>query len=46
VLISGSYEVRVPKEEADMVGDLGYSWRKLKKAAAEVSDALATVQVR
>lgn len=28
-----------------MVGDLGYSWRKLKRAAAEVADTLATVQV-
>lgn len=35
----------MPKEEADMVGDLGYSWRKLKRAAAEVADTLATVQV-
>lgn len=35
----------MPKEEADMVGDLGYSWRKLKRAAAEAADTLATVQV-
>ena len=40
------YEVRVPKEEADMVGDMGYSWRKLKKAAVDVADTLATVQAR
>ncbi|KAL4452763.1 hypothetical protein ABPG75_008425, partial [Micractinium tetrahymenae] len=39
------YEVRVPKEEADLVGDLHYSWRKLKKLAADVADNLATVQV-
>jgi len=36
----------VPKEEADLVGDLRYSWRKLKKLAADVSDNLAKVQVR
>ena len=39
------YEVRVPKEEADLVGDLRYSWRKAKKQAADVTDALATLQV-
>lgn len=37
--------MRVPKEEADLVGDLHYSWRKLRKLAAEVADNLATVQV-
>ena len=41
-----SYEVRVPKEEADLVGDLRYSWRKLKKLSADVGDNLATLQVR
>ncbi|PSC73956.1 flagellar outer dynein arm heavy chain gamma [Micractinium conductrix] len=39
------YEVRVPKEEADLVGDLRYSWRKLKKLSADVGDNLATLQV-
>jgi hypothetical protein len=39
------YEVRVPKEESDLVGDLRYSWRKLKKLAADVGDSLATLQV-
>ena len=41
----GRYEVRVPKEESDLVGDLRYSWRKLKKLAADVGDSLATLQV-
>jgi hypothetical protein len=35
----------VPKEEADLVGDLRYAWRSLKKVAAEVSEQLASVQV-
>jgi hypothetical protein len=39
------YEVRVPKEETDMVGDLRYSWRKLKKLALDVSDSLSLLQV-
>ncbi|CAD7698753.1 unnamed protein product [Ostreobium quekettii] len=39
------YEVRVPKEETDMVGDLRYSWKKLRKLATDVSDSLARLQV-
>eukprot|EP00887_Chlorella_sp_A99_P001633 scaffold8.g1633.t1 len=39
------YEVRVPKEEIDLVGDLRYSWRKLRKLAADTADGLARVQV-
>ena len=41
----GRYEVRVPKEETDLVGDLRYSWRKLKKLAAETADSLSRLQV-
>lgn len=44
-LLRCRYEVRVPKEETDMVGDLRYSWRKLKKLALEVSDTLSRLQV-
>ena len=39
------YEVRVPKEETDMVSDLRYSWRKLRKLSTDVSDTLARLQV-
>ena len=39
------YEVRVPKEETDMVGDLRYSWKKLRKLSTDVSDNLARLQV-
>lgn len=39
------YEVHVPKEETDMVGDLRYSWKKLRKLATDVSDCLARLQV-
>eukprot|EP00899_Mesostigma_viride_P009796 jgi/Mesvir1/18818/Mv04309-RA.2 len=39
------YEVRVPKEEIDQVGDLRYSWKKLRKLANDVSDNLARLQV-
>lgn len=38
------YEVRVPKEEAALVSDLRYGWRKLRKLAADVSDGLARLQ--
>lgn len=40
------YEVRVPKEETDMVGDLRYSWKKLRKLSTDVSDNLARLQVQ
>lgn len=40
----GRYEVRVPKEELDCVGDLRYCWRKLKRLAGEVGDRLAQLQ--
>ena len=39
------YEVRVPKEETDMVGDLRYSWKKLRKLSTDVTDNLARLQV-
>lgn len=39
------YEVRVPKEETDMVSDLRYSWKKLKKLSMDVSDTLSRLQV-
>ena len=39
------YEVRVPKEETDMVSDLRYSWKKLRKLATDVSDQLTRMQV-
>lgn len=39
------YEVAVPKEESDMVSDLHYSWRKLRKLATDVSNKLAKLQV-
>ena len=39
------YEVRVPKEETDMVSDLRYSWKKLRKLATDVSDTLTRMQV-
>lgn len=35
----------MPKEEADLVGDLHYCWRKARRAAGEVQDRLATLQV-
>eukprot|EP00884_Botryococcus_braunii_P007425 jgi/Botrbrau1/16684/Bobra.0317s0002.1 len=38
------YEVRVPKEETDLVSDLRYSWKKLRKLASEVTDALSQMQ--
>ena len=41
----GRYEVKVAKEETDMVGDLRYSWRKLRKLATDVSDNLSCLQV-
>ena len=37
--------MRVPKEEADLVGDLRYCWRKLRKQAGEVAESLAMLQV-
>lgn len=39
------YEVRVPKEETDLVSDLRYSWKKLKKLSMDVSDTLSRLQV-
>lgn len=39
------YEVPVPKEETDLVSDLKYSWKKLIKLSAEVSDRLSELQV-
>ena len=35
----------MPKEEADLVGDLRYSWRKLRRLAGEVSERLAQLQL-
>ena len=38
------YEVRVTKEEQDTVGELPYTWTKLKKLADSVGDGLVAVQ--
>jgi dynein heavy chain, axonemal len=38
------YEVAVPKEESDLVSDLHYSWKKLRKLATDVSNRLAKLQ--
>lgn len=37
-------KVRVPKEEAALVSDLRYGWRKLRKLAGDVADSLARLQ--
>jgi hypothetical protein len=39
-------QVRVPKEETSMVSDLRYGWKKLRKLSMEISDNLASLQVR
>ena len=39
------YQVAVPKEEGDLVSDLHYSWKKLRKLATDVSNKLAKLQV-
>jgi len=39
------YQVRVSKEETDMVGDLRYGWKKLRKLATDVADTLSRLQV-
>merc|ERR1719181_697704 len=38
------YEVRVSKEEQDTVGDLLFTWKKLKTLADSVGDGLHNVQ--
>lgn len=38
------YAVAVPKEESDLVSDLHYSWKKLRKLATDVSNKLAHLQ--
>merc|ERR1719446_901517 len=38
------YEVRVTKEEQDTVGELPYTWKKLKSLADTVGDGLVAVQ--
>ena len=38
------YEVRVTKEEQDTVGELPYSWKKLKTLADSVGDGLVAMQ--
>ena len=38
------YRVDIPKEEADMVTDLSYSWKKLKKCADDITDSLGAQQ--
>lgn len=38
------YQVAVPKEESDLVSDLHYSWKKLRKLATELSNKLAKLQ--
>ena len=39
------YEVRMPKEESDTLGDLRFSWRKLKTIADALTDKLRGTQV-
>ena len=38
------YQVAVPKEEGDLVSDLHYSWKKLRKLATDVANKLAKLQ--
>jgi dynein heavy chain, axonemal len=38
------YQVAVPKEESDLVSDLHYSWKKLRKLATELSNKLGKLQ--
>ena len=38
------YEVRVPKEEIDMVGELRYSWKKLRTEATKANERLSKLQ--
>ena len=39
------YEVRVPKEEVDMVAELRYSWRKMRTQSTQVTEKLSKLQV-
>ena len=38
------YNVDIPKEEIDQVGDLHYAWRKLKTAANNITESLGANQ--
>jgi dynein heavy chain len=38
------YRVEIPKEESDLVTDLTYSWKKLKKEADAITDSLRAKQ--
>ena len=38
------HEVKVSKDDADMVSDLRYTWRSLRKAALEASERLLQLQ--
>ena len=38
------YEVRVNKDEVDMVAELRYSWQKLRKESTKAADTLGKVQ--
>ena len=38
------YNVEVPKEEQDLVSDLSFSWKKLKKDADSITDRLGLEQ--
>ena len=40
----GKYEVKMPKEETDTLGDLRFSWKKLKKVSDELTDKLRGMQ--
>jgi hypothetical protein len=40
------YEVRVPREETELLMDLRPNWRKLHKLSCDVSDTLAGLQAR
>ncbi|GBG77441.1 hypothetical protein CBR_g23890 [Chara braunii] len=39
------YEVRIPKEENEQLGDLRVNWKKMRKLATDVSDNLARLQI-
>ena len=39
------YEVRVPKEEVDMVAELRYSWKKMRTHSTQVTEKLGKLQV-
>lgn len=40
------YEVQVPKEETDMLSDMFYAWKKLRKLQSDVSEKLNRYQAK